>query len=336
MRFGKINNYVLFGGGVLMFETALNLVKHGKKVLTVTSPRHYRESLGDRSGPTLGQSLETEGVACVVSQDVNNDECVMAQLSERALGLSFGAAWIFRQSFIDRFEGRLLNLHGARLPQDRGSGGFSWQILRGNHLGCCLIHQVESGIDTGPVIKHREFVFPNWCRIPIDYQQVYIEANRPFLTEFFDQVDTEADFPCVYQPEYLSAYWPRLSTEHQGFINWTWTVAELERFICAFDEPYEGASTFLKKKRVFLKNCRASPDDGSFHPFQAGMVFRKSEHGLFIATNGGTLLVRSVTDELGVSGSGRVHLGDRFHTPVPFLDSAAEYRAIYTPEGLRQ
>ena len=71
------------------------------------------------------------------------------------------------------------------------------------------------------------------------------------------------------QLEYLSIYWPRLSTEHHGYVDWSWSLKDIERFICAFDEPYPGASTYIGSRKVHLKEGYADFNDGLFHPFQS-------------------------------------------------------------------
>lgn len=333
MKFGRIDTYLLFGGGLLLSECAVELKEMGYSVLVVTSPRHSEGLVSDGS-TTFTKYLVEHDIEHVVTKDMQADD-ITNRITSSTLGISSGAAWIFHQSFIDRFGDRLLNLHGARLPRDRGAGGFSWQILRDNRLGCCLLHQVDAGVDTGPIIKYREFVYPTWCRIPKDYKEIYFQENRSFLSDFFKEVESVKEFEPVEQLEYLSTYWPRLSTEHHGYLNWSWSLRQIERFICAFDEPYKGASTFVNKKRVFFKNCFVDFNDGGFHPFQTGMVYKKSPGVLFVATEDGTLVLGSVTDEDSSDVMSEIRIGDRFYTPSDVLEQANIFRAVYTPEGLR-
>ena len=111
----------------------------------------------------------------------------------------------------------------------------------------------------------------------------------------------------------------------------------MERFICAFDDPYPGARTTVNGDRaVRLKDCHASLSDGAFHPFQAGMVFRKSAGALHIALIDGSLIVRRVLSEDGANILKNVRLGDRFVTPVSALEKARTTRASYTARGLNK
>jgi methionyl-tRNA formyltransferase len=128
----------------------------------------------------------------------------------------------------------------------------------------------------------------------------------------------------------MSTYWPRLSTDKHGFIDWGWSLSDVESFICAFDDPYAGAATFINSKKVRLKKCFADYNDGHFHPFQKGIVYRKSSDALFVAFEDGALVIRSIMDEKKMNVMNEISVGDRFFTPYKFLESAMQFRAIYS------
>lgn len=127
---------------------------------------------------------------------------------------------------------------------------------------------------------------------------------------------------------------PRLNTDLNGFIDWSLNADEVERFICAFDSPYKGASTFLNGKRVFLKRVSTSAQDGRFHTFQNGLIYRKSKDWVCIALKGATLIVEEMCSEDGKNILKDLKVGDRLYTPQSFLENAID-RVIYTPTGLK-
>jgi methionyl-tRNA formyltransferase len=325
---------ILFGGGTVLCKAALWLKNLQRPVVVVTSPRHASE-VPDGIGRSLAEALAAGGVDTVVSDNVSTDAAVARLISKGTVGLSFGAGWIFRPAFIEKFGGELYNFHGARLPQNRGGGGFSWQILSGSRLGYALVHRLDEGVDTGPVVFMREFVYPSQCRVPIDFYRVLAEEYLAMFPAFIAALDAGAVRDVAAQSEHLSSYWPRLSTEHHGLIDWAWPAVDIERFVCAFDEPYSGASTFVGEERVSVKGCTSESGDGQFHPFQAGLIYRKSATGVFVAATGGSLLFQHVTDQQGRAVMERLRVGDRLHTPSAALSAARAYRAVYTPAGLK-
>lgn len=332
MRFGPIDNYMLFGGGEVLFLFAQELVRQQVAILIITSARHAAEIVAE--GKTLSKLLAEQDIPCRVVQHVESDE-VISTISSSTMGLSFGAAWIFREDFIARFNGRLLNMHCTRLPQNRGGGGYSWLIMKGELIGMRLLHLIDCGIDTGAIVASEEYLFPTGCRKPIDFHEHEKRNQVRFLLDFVEEVKNGKEFVPVVQQETFCSYFPRLNTDIHGFINWEWNVSDIERFVCAFDDPYKGASTFVDDRRLRLKDCYSITSDGLFHPFQYGLIYRKSGKAIFVAAKGGSLAVQDLRDDAGNDQMGIISVGDRLYTPAEHLEKAMRFKAVYLPDGMK-
>lgn len=335
MEIGPIRGIALIGGGDLLLDLCHWAREELLDVLVVTSPRHAEESM--HGGLDLGSSLREIGID-FISIDNIDSAAVSSFLSETDgwLFLSIGAAWIFKKSTIKEvFRDNLFNVHGTRLPTNRGGGGFSWQIMMGNRFGFSLIHKVDEGIDTGPIIAFQEYLFPHSCRIPSDFEKVYKIKSLDFLKIFISNARTNlCSYDEIRQLEYLSTYWPRLNTDINGWINWNWSGADIERFVLAFDDPYIGALTTLNGEPVHLKGVCLSPQDGLFHPYQSGVVYRVSKNWICVAVPGSTLVVESVVDQNGINLCASIKPGDRFVTPSQQLEKSVS-RVLYTSDSLR-
>jgi methionyl-tRNA formyltransferase len=203
-------------------------------------------------------------------------------------------------------------------------------------MGYCVLHQVDPGIDTGNIVAIKEFQYPVSCRVPNDYLEFAIQQDFLFLQDFITKVEGGNQFALLSQPEYLSTYWPRLHTKTHGYIDWSWKLHHIESFICAFDIPYPGASTFLQNRKVRLRKVATSVSDGVFHPFQSGLIYRKSSEFLYVAIEYGTIIVGEVIDdETEATITQQIAVGERFYTPTECLGDALQYRAIYTAQGLK-
>lgn len=330
---GPIDRVLLIGGGKLLFRLAVWAREAGFRIRVITAPRHAKEGVDGAGSATLLDALEQAGIDTVVVESIDSEEAREAVGDVgSAFALSFGAAWIFKRSTIDNvFRGKLFNLHGTRLPQNRGGGGFTWQVMMGNRLGFCVVHKVDEGVDTGEIVTYKEFIYPPSCRIPADYYRHYQDQNFDFIVALLESVHGQARaFPCMVQQEYLSTYWPRLHTPTHGWIDWNWSAAEIERFICAFDDPYPGARTLLHGRTVVLKKAFANYQDGYFHPAQAGLVYRINPGWLCVVCRDGAIVIEQLLAEDGNSLLQKVRVGDAFSTPHEHLGRNAE-KAIYTP-----
>ena len=55
---------------------------------------------------------------------------------------------------LERFPGRIINVHPALLPSFPGHSGPQDALDGGVRISGCTVHVVDSGVDTGPIIAH--------------------------------------------------------------------------------------------------------------------------------------------------------------------------------------
>ena len=62
---------------------------------------------------------------------------------------------ILKEDFINKR--RCYNFHGGLLPDYRGVGIFSWAIINGEEETGITLHELDAGLDTGPIISCKKF-----------------------------------------------------------------------------------------------------------------------------------------------------------------------------------
>ena len=333
IQFERIERLALFGGSWIVAALLPELAARPWRARLFTSPRHLADVV-NAEGETLEQVLARTGTSHHCSDEINGDPEALAFAGERTLGIAFGAAWAFTPEFSSRFAGRLLDFMGVALPEYRGGAHYTWQILNGDRRGACNLQLVLGGEESfhrGPLIKSDAYRQPDTARTPQDYFAVAVAEERAFVGAFLDQVERGEQFEAKPLDETAASYFPFLHTKVHGWIDWTRSAGEVERFIGAFGDPYPGASTYWRKRRVFLKSaCRR---EGSFHPFARGLVFRNDACGVWIALADGAVLVRTVTDEQGADLTAGIAVGSRFVTPSQALDEALASEIVYGASG---
>lgn len=319
----KIKKLLLFGGnrknenGPLL-NLALKAIKFIDEIVIFTDEQHF--NLSTQNGVSFGQKLEGKnitGLKWILTEKIDVP-MLSEHVTENTLGLLINSNWIVKQDIIDIFKGRLFNYHNTRLPEERGAAAYSWKILSGSQEGGITVHKVVAKLDAGDIVKKKDFLFPEECRVSSDYYKYMEKLETSFLIEFLEG----KDITCIQQKESDSVYMPKLNTLTNGFINWEWTAEEIELFIRAFDDPHDGASTYFHDARLHLKKCFLTDREKTFHPFQAGIIYRKNAGSIFIAAKGGGLEIKEVFNEKGEDILSEVKLGHRFNTPQQFLDNA--------------
>jgi methionyl-tRNA formyltransferase len=136
-----------------------------------------------------------------------------------------------------------------------------------------------------------------------------------------------------HQTNYLSRYFPRINTKTNGFINWDLQSYDLINFINSFDDPYEGASTFLNTGnfgKLHIKGVNLHGGEIANHPFMSGIITRHDKKWLVVSTaNRHSLLIEKVINSNGENIINNLKIGDRFYTPYKFLIAAKDKRIRY-------
>jgi methionyl-tRNA formyltransferase len=326
---GPVRNVILLGASD-SFSVFRSLCEtNGVRCIVITSPDQRQ------AAPQLQADIVTEELSSAECAEKLNRMLLEGEI----ITLSFGARWIINRKIRDTlFRGLVLNAHGARLPNDRGGGGFSWRIMRGDRIGTLLLHQMDDGIDTGAIVVSEEYIVPRHIQTPAEHEQYYMQELSGFTCSFLKKVFSErCHFECIPQLNFCSTYYPRLNTPAHGWINWSWPASDIQKFILAFDDPHPGARTFWRNEIVVLRNCQLHVGEIGHHPFQTGLIIRNNQKWLTVALGGEhCLLVSNARDENGRDLIPHIKEGDRFFTPQPKLDLTKMTRVRVTPTGSKK
>ena len=286
------------------------------KTLVVTSPNQ--------------KNLYKKNVKIKVFSKINSkkfENYILKNCSiKNTLFLSVSSMFIFEKKTIEFFNNNLINYFPSRLPYDKGRGGFSWHIIREDRILNNLFHVIDTGINTGPIITNKQSLFPSSCKIPLDFENYKWSKMNIFYSNFLKDLKKDVKFKVSHQPKYLGRFNPSLNTLKNGFIDWSLNSYDLFNFINAFDDPFKGASTFLNQKkygRLFIKKVHLHGGDNSNHPFQSGIISRHDKDWVTVSTNGKhMLLIEEVKNSEGQNMLKFLREGDRFYTPIKFLEDS--------------
>ncbi len=83
------------------------------------------------------------------------DEAMADWLDERGVRLVVCAGFmeLLRARFLERFRGRIVNVHPAPLPSFPGAHALEEVLAAGLPETAATVHYVDEGVDTGPVIR---------------------------------------------------------------------------------------------------------------------------------------------------------------------------------------
>jgi phosphoribosylglycinamide formyltransferase 1 len=90
------------------------------------------------------------------------DRAIGDWLAERAIDLIVLAGYmeLLSASFVERFRGRIINVHPALLPSFPGLDSVQQALDHGVKVTGVTVHFVDEGVDSGPIILQRSVEVP--------------------------------------------------------------------------------------------------------------------------------------------------------------------------------
>lgn len=328
MKIGKFKKLVIIGGDSNSLEIIDVLNENKIDFFFITSKRNI-ESYNLLKNTSFKKKHK-------ITKSIKDLKLLKKYDSIETLFLLMTSPWIISSNTLKSLKGIMMNTHAVRLPQNRGGASLSWQILNRHRFGFTNLHLVNEKIDAGDLVFFKEFIYPLGLRTPKDFMNYFRKIHVSFLKEklimLFKNILT---INPMKQNDYLSTYWPRLNSKINSWIDWSTCFEDLSVFISAFDDPYDGAQTFLNNKRVFLKKSLSNYEDQRFHPYQAGLIYRVGPDWACVAANKGSIIIEEVWNESNNNIVRKLKVGDRFYTPVKNLSNTSK-RIFYNSIGIKK
>jgi len=320
--------FVLLGSGYSLCLFCKLLIENNfPKPIIVAQPKEYHKRdqhllKGNKSYIDLFEFSKDNSIEVIESSIVNDSELIKKLLQKGCnVAFSIGCRSIIKKKFLDAFDNRVFNIHPSYLPAERGGGTISWRIMNGQKFVAVTIHLLDEGIDTGPIVLQNQRTLEQKNPILDDYLTGTNELCEELFKKLITSIDNQEALKLTTQNKEEGTYLPRLYTETNGAIDWSWTASEIVQFILAFGEPYPGAFTFVNGKKICIIDAHVEKSDVNYHPFVYGKLIRILTDGsVDVAAKNGLVRIKKIV----VDGKKRHPLGflkliDTLCTPPDIL-----------------
>jgi phosphoribosylglycinamide formyltransferase 1 len=146
----------------------------GTNLQAILDRLHGREGIevvgvgSDRPGAGALERARHAGIECAAfpRDDYADRAARDAAIGEWIAGLEAdlvvlaGYMQLLSATFVERFRGRVVNVHPALLPDFPGLDAIGQALAAGVEVTGVTVHFVDEGVDTGPVIVQREVPVP--------------------------------------------------------------------------------------------------------------------------------------------------------------------------------
>ena len=152
--------------------------------------------------------------------------------------LVFSFDTILREEILQIDEIKKLNIHCGKLPKYRGANILNWVIIKGEPVTAVTLHEIDSGVDTGPVIADWD-VEVGLSDTPLILQSRLEESILSFASKTIRDYLEDRIVPKP-QDQSISPSFKRRSPE-DGLIDWAQSDIEIYNLIRGLADPWPGA-----------------------------------------------------------------------------------------------
>jgi methionyl-tRNA formyltransferase len=182
-----------------------------------------------------------------------------------------------------------VNLHMAPLPKYRGAHPENWAIINGETEMGYTVHYLDSGIDSGDVIRQQAVpILPEDTILSLTFK---LAAAGPAML-----VDVVRDLMAGHvernpqDPTAASYYPPR--TPADGEIDWARSSDEIVNLVRALVRPYPGAFASIDDSLVIVWATKAVE---GLHG-EPGSVLARTETSMTVATGNGAVEIMEYSE----------------------------------------
>lgn len=192
-----------------------------------------------------------------------------------------------------------INVHASLLPRYRGAAPVHRAIMNGEEITGVTTMYMEEGMDTGDIILQEETKIDDNDTVGTLHDRL-AEKGSKLLVKTLELV-IEGKALSRSQEEEKASYAPPLKREEE-LIDWEKSAAEIFNKIRGMN-PWPGAYTFWKNKRLKIWSSRIVDQEGLYNP---GEIVKVDQEGILVGTGKGALLITDVQ----VSGGRRMRAGE--------------------------
>ncbi|QGP92001.1 Methionyl-tRNA formyltransferase [Neomoorella glycerini] len=239
-------------------------------------PNPVKELALERGLPLLQPARLKEPEALTWVKNLRPDLLVLAFVTD-----------IVPRTMIDLATCGGINYHPSLLPKYRGGSAMNWAIINGETETGVTIHQIDAGIDTGPIILQQKVAID-----PDDtVKSLYFEKLYPLGVQMVAEavrLIREGKANPVPQDERQASFQPVIK-EADVRIDWRQNAQKIYNLIRG-SNPNPGAWTTFRGEKLKIweaTSCRGQGDPGT-------IIEIAGEEGFVIATGEGAILARRV------------------------------------------
>ncbi len=145
---------------------------------------------------------------------------------------------------------RIINIHGALLPEYRGANMLNWVLVKGCSETGITMHYMDKELDSGDIISQVKY--------PIEYNDDAVSLKKKMFKKVGQLLDEGIDFilhnRVPVKQDHSKGYYYLARSPTDGKVNWNSNAVDIYNLVRALVYPFPGAFSYNgEKKYIFEK-----------------------------------------------------------------------------------
>lgn len=215
-------------------------------------------------------------------------------LSDLNIDIALILGWqrLIPKWLIEKFNHGGVGVHGSYhgINNGRGRSPQNWALIFGRTEFHLSVFQIDSGIDSGPIIMSESLPLSLIDDIKTSHLKIGI-ATAELITRYLNSENLKS-WKCIKQKKNARYYPKRIPAD--GQIDWNRPAVDIYNFVRALTKPYPGAFTYFGATQINIWKARPFEINFKDSSTEPGKILHKFENGSFlVATRDNPLLIES-------------------------------------------
>lgn len=200
---------------------------------------------------------------------------------------------ILPETILNAFRFGCFNIHPSLLPRWRGASPIQRAILAGDETTGVTIMQMDSGLDTGAIIKQISMPIENTDTTAVLYSKL-AEIGAKLLLETLDELQQKGKINTSPQDNVNSTYAKKL-TKEEAKIDWQQSAQQIDCMVRAFN-PWPIAYSEIDGEtiRIWQASPMLTTEKETALKSSPGTIMHSDKYGIDVETGQGILRIEKL------------------------------------------
>ncbi len=261
------------------------LVQNGRTVKR--AGRILRAAWGRLLGPLAGVAglAKRNGIPIVWIDRMTEQELAPLRATNPDVLLVGGFSIILKKPILEVPRIGCVNMHSSLLPKHRGPNPFSAVIIAGEEESGVTFHQIDEGIDTGPILEQYRFQLRKQDTA-VDVHQRACALAGLHVAEVMDSIELKGMYG---RPQDPGGMYDKRLQKADSYIDWSRPAREIERKVRGMRPLFVGR---FRYGRYTVMTTRVRCEDVKTSGAPPGTILKTSP---FVQVVAGTGVVTLLT-----------------------------------------